>query len=221
MLARPKPPQDDLELLIKEARARQLRRRLLGAAAVAIVAALGLSAYALAIGGGGHAKQTGGSASGGPPLCRSSQLSTSAGFGAAAGTVFDPVEVANTSSHACSLPEGIPHLQLVFRGKVFSIEERPWTTVPSDFGVPAGRVLAPGRKAFVEIAWRDFCPHPAAAPQTGSVTIALRFADGLRTSALQIPPDVPGPSLPWCGEVVRPPPAVGVTRLLRVRRVRR
>ena len=211
MLAPPKPPQDELELLIKEARARQLRRRLLGATGVAIVAALGLGAYALAIGGGGHARQTGDSASGGPPLCRSTQLSTSAGDTAAAGTVFDPVTVANTSGRACSLPEGVPHLQIVFGGKVFPIEERP-TPGLSGQGRPAGRVLAPGRKAWVELYWRDLCPHPAVAPQTGSVTIALRFADGLRTTALQISPDVPVPSLPGCGEIARP--AVAVTRFL-------
>lgn len=40
------PPQDELELLIREARARQLRRRLMGAAAVAAVAAAGLSVWA-------------------------------------------------------------------------------------------------------------------------------------------------------------------------------
>ena len=216
LLAPPKsPPQDDLEALIKEARQRQLRRRLLGAAVVASAAALGLAIHALTDNGG--AKIDAGGRAGGPPLCRSKQLSTSAGDTAAAGTVFDPVVVANTSSHACSLPEGIPHLQIVFRGKVFPIDQRPWRMGLSGFGAPAGRVLAPGRKALVEISWRDFCPHPAAAPRTGSVTLVLRFADGLRTTALQIPPDVPGPSLPGCGEVVRPPQAVGVTRFLRYR----
>jgi hypothetical protein len=51
MVAPPKPPShDELEALIKEARARQLRRRLLGAAGVAIAAALALSAYAVASG---------------------------------------------------------------------------------------------------------------------------------------------------------------------------
>jgi hypothetical protein len=42
------PPQDDLELdlLIREARARQRRRRLIGAAVVALVAATGLSLWA-------------------------------------------------------------------------------------------------------------------------------------------------------------------------------
>ena len=52
MIAPPKPPtNDDLEALIKEARERQLRRRLLGAAGVAIAAVLGLSLYALVAGG--------------------------------------------------------------------------------------------------------------------------------------------------------------------------
>ena len=52
MIAPPSPPaHDELEALIKEARARQLRRRLLGAAGVAIAAALGLSVYAFFSGG--------------------------------------------------------------------------------------------------------------------------------------------------------------------------
>jgi hypothetical protein len=52
MIAPPKPPSyDDLEALIREARERQLRRRLLGAAGIAIAVAIGLSAYALVAGG--------------------------------------------------------------------------------------------------------------------------------------------------------------------------
>jgi Protein of unknown function (DUF4232) len=54
MIAPPRPPpHDELEALIKEARARQLRRRLLGAAGVAITAALGLCIYAFLIEGTG------------------------------------------------------------------------------------------------------------------------------------------------------------------------
>ena len=50
MTAPPKPPpHDELEALIKEARARQLRRRLLGAAGIAVAAATGLSAGAKAV----------------------------------------------------------------------------------------------------------------------------------------------------------------------------
>jgi hypothetical protein len=47
MIAPPRPPShDELEALIKEARARQLRRRLLGAASIATAAAAGLGIYA-------------------------------------------------------------------------------------------------------------------------------------------------------------------------------
>ena len=210
------PPHDESEALIKEARARQLRRRLIGAAVVASAAALGLAVHAVTAGSGAKVDVRRPDASG-PPLCRSAQLSTSAGDTAAAGTVFDPVTVANTSRRACSLPAGVPHVQVVFRGTAVPIKQLPWGFGLSGFGTPARPVLKPGRKAFVEISWRDFCPDPAAAPQTGSVTIALRFADGLRTTALQTQPDVPLPGLPGCGEIVRPPPGVGVTRLLRLR----
>jgi hypothetical protein len=58
MIAPPSlPSHDELEALIKEARARQVRRRLLGAAGVAIVAAAVLSTYALATGGAGRPTQ--------------------------------------------------------------------------------------------------------------------------------------------------------------------
>src|ERR1700754_1785170 len=51
MIAPPKPPDfDELELLIKEARQRQLRRRLLAAAGFTIATALGLSIYVLVMG---------------------------------------------------------------------------------------------------------------------------------------------------------------------------
>jgi hypothetical protein len=51
MIAPPKPPShDELEALIKEARARQRRRRLLGAAGIATAAAAVLGAYALTAG---------------------------------------------------------------------------------------------------------------------------------------------------------------------------
>ena len=79
MIAPPKPQEhEELEALIKEARERQLRRRLLGAAAVAIAAALALAVYAATIGSDGQSGVTGGSPAGGAPLCRSSQLSVAA-----------------------------------------------------------------------------------------------------------------------------------------------
>jgi Protein of unknown function (DUF4232) len=78
MIAPPKPPpsHDELEALIKEARARQLRRRLFGAAGVAIAAASGLVVYAFAIGG----TQPTNTASGGRPLTAAAPCGVAAGW---------------------------------------------------------------------------------------------------------------------------------------------
>jgi hypothetical protein len=214
MIAPPKSPaQNELEALIKEARARQLRRRLLGAAGVAIAAALGLGVYALTIKGGGSAT-IGGSPGTATQVCRSSQLSTSAEFAAAAGTTFLPVAMKNTGNHECVLPKGRPVVQILFRAKRVPIKQQPWSA-PGDFGRTAGRVLSAGSTAVVELSWRDWCPHPATAPTTGNVRLLLRFRDGLRIAALESSPDVPGPALPACDEVVDPPQGVDVSQLLR------
>jgi hypothetical protein len=71
VIAPPEPPsQDELEALIKEARARQLQRRLIGATFVAIATALSLGIYAL-LTGSSHAKASGRPGVASPPLCRS------------------------------------------------------------------------------------------------------------------------------------------------------
>jgi hypothetical protein len=58
MLAPPKPPShDELEALIKEARARQIRRRAAGVGALALAAAVAIVSYSLA---GGNRLQNGG-----------------------------------------------------------------------------------------------------------------------------------------------------------------
>lgn len=213
VVAPPEPPHDDPEALIKEARARQLRRRLVGTAAIAITTALGLGLYALTI-SGSRDGTTRGSPGAAARLCRSSQLSTSAEFTAAAGTTFLPLVMTNTSNLACALPEGRPDVRILFRTKYVPIKQQSWSA-PSAFGSPAEHVLAPGRKGFFELSWRDWCPHPAKAPTTGRVSFVLRFRDGLRITALESSPDVPGPALPACDEVVDPPQAVGVSQLLR------
>ena len=213
-LTPPKPPaQDDLEALIKEARARQLRRRLLGAATIAIAAGLGLGIYALTT-NGVQRRTTGASTRTLPQLCRSSQLSTSAEFQAAGGTTFLPVVLRNTGSRACALPTGRPAVQILFRTKHLPIKRVVWAA-PRDFGYPAGHTLSAGGAARVELSWRDWCPHPAAAPTTGNVRILLHFRDGLQIAALESSPDARGPDLPACDEVVDPPQGVGVSQLLR------
>jgi hypothetical protein len=72
------------------------------------MAALGLGVYAIAIGGNQPAT---GTAQGGPagvPLCRSGQLSASAGFQGATQTMLGGVTIRNTSNAACSLPQRRP-----------------------------------------------------------------------------------------------------------------
>jgi hypothetical protein len=102
------PPQDELELLIREARARQRRRRLLAAAGVAIVAAGALAVSSALGGGGGSAQQRGdGSRVAVASLarCRSDQLRLIAPRipGAAAGTMYEPLTLVNTSASGCAV----------------------------------------------------------------------------------------------------------------------
>jgi hypothetical protein len=117
MIAPPKPPaHDELEALIKEARARQLRRRLIGAAGVAVAAALGLSVYALATGGAQHAA----TASGGGPKAAGAPCNVAAGWRLSlyglwsepTGQHTAPLRVTRVGSESCAL-DGYPKIVLL------------------------------------------------------------------------------------------------------------
>jgi hypothetical protein len=179
MIAPPRPPShDDLEALIKEARERQLRRRLLGAAGVAIVAALGLSVYALTMGSGGRSAIASGSPTGAAPLCRSAQLSGSAGFQGATESMLGGITLQNTSSAACSLPTARPRVSISWHGERLRTKERANPNAPP---WPRAHVLAPGAKAGVYFQWWS-CggsgPKAAVRP-----TFTLRFRPGLLVTA--------------------------------------
>jgi hypothetical protein len=76
VLSPPEPRHDDPELLIREARARQRKRRLVGVAAVVILA-VAVAAYGavdVLSGGASHAPNSAGAAS---PSCRAAQLAIS------------------------------------------------------------------------------------------------------------------------------------------------
>jgi hypothetical protein len=216
MLAPPKPPSvDELELLIREARERQLRRRLLGAAGVAIAAAIGLGIYALMIAGRPGAGASGNPSAAGAPLCRASQLSGSFVPGGAAGNILGGLVLANIGGRACSLPARRPAVHITFRGKPVPTEEGSWG--PNEqFGVPAGHTLRPRAKAMVEIGWRDWCPNLTAAPDSRRATLFLRFRGGLRLAVPETPPDRFA-AVPGCGEAVHPTPRIAVSGLLRYR----
>jgi len=153
MLAPPKPPShDDLELLIKEARERQFRRRLLGTAGVAIAAAIGLSVYAFLAGDGlsNVAQPPANRGRATAPLCAKSQLIATAGFQGATQTMLGGVTLQNTSAAACSLPAARPRLTISWRGKQLLTREKGMPTAPP---WPRAHVLAPGAKADVFFQW--------------------------------------------------------------------
>jgi hypothetical protein len=182
MIAPPKPPaHDEPELLIKEARERQLRRRLLGAAGVAVVAALGLAVYAVTSDGGDQVVS--GSPVGAPPLCHSSDLSTTAGLNGATGTMLGPVTLTNIGGSACSLPTGRPRVRIVWQGRVLPARE----TGGKNFApAPPVHILAPHARAAIFIDWSNWCGKPG----TGTVirpTFQLRWADGLGVNAVDSP----------------------------------
>lgn len=183
MIAPPRPPSDDdLQALIKEARERQLRRRLLGAAGVAFAAALGLSIYASVT--GSSSGRPSGSSPGvrvGAPLCRSSQLAATADGlnGGAFGTMNGPATLTNVSGASCTLPTGRPRVHILWRGRILPTRE---AAEAADDPMPG--VLTPHSKAFIALSWSNWCGDPS----EGTVsrirpTFLLRFAGGLQVSA--------------------------------------
>jgi len=191
MIAPPRPPShDEIEALIKEARARQLRRRLLGATGVAIGAALGLSIYAFVTGGSpanlAQPPASGGRATG--PTCRAAQLAATVGFQGATQTDVGGAEIKNIGDRACSLPAGWPRVRLTTDGKALAVrQQRP---LRNGTPPPPAHVLAPGQQAVVEMQWLNWCGSPHAPVNHGGeplaalkVNFALRFAAGLVVTA--------------------------------------
>jgi hypothetical protein len=213
MIAPPRPPQDDPELLIREARARRRRRHLLIAAAVATAAALGLSIHALA-GSPGNRRATGGAAGAGVRPCRSPQLAVSAlgGAGDGAGNAGASVEIVDTSSHWCALPAGLPAMSFILHGKTAPMHEQLMAPPYSQVGPRAGRILVPGRKVMYMADWSGECPGAAAAQDHGTATVALRFGNGLRVAAPEGTPENI-PIVPGCAGLV-PRPTVLVSPAL-------
>lgn len=173
MIAPPRPPShDELQALIKEARERQLRRRLLGAAGVAITAALGLGVYAFVTGGSpvnlAQPPAQGGRATG--PLCRSSQLSAVAGLQGATQSLAGGAILTNVGKSACSLPLGRPVVRISLNGEILRIRQRHFP-YPMQ-GQPA-RVLAPGAHAVIRMQWWNWCG------KTGAAAMTIQLGHGL------------------------------------------
>jgi hypothetical protein len=199
MIAPPKPQEhEELEALIKEARERQLRRRLLGAAAVAIAAALALGIYAVTF--AGNPSRTAGSNAqhGGGSICRSSELSASAEFNGLAGSLSGSVMIWDTSHSSCSLPRTRPVVLISSPGKQIAIKETVVKPLnPND--VPR---LAGGAMAEVYLEWANWCGKEP-------TSLTLRFGQQLQVTAPLVNTN------PGCmDESTATPSTIEVSRLL-------
>jgi hypothetical protein len=186
MIAPPKPPShDEREALIKEARARQLRRRLLGAAGVATAAALGLSVHAVVTGGSvnGVTQANAGRAS--APFCRSSQLAMSIGGQGATEMVLGGALITN-AGQTCVLPTGRPVVRITWQGKPMHVPQPVPAPGEVQSGTPA-HVLAPGAKSLISMRWGNWCGRRV----SGLPTFRLLFGHQLALSA-------PGLGVPRC-----------------------
>lgn len=208
MLAPPKPPHEEPEALIPEARERQRRRRLLVAASVASVAGLVLLVHALFAGPGANGTSAG-SAGVSAPACRSSQLSFSAfSLGMGMNGLETQMRLTDTGSRACALPAGLPTATVTLNGKPLPARQRLMAPPYDLFGRRAERILEPGRKYYYVLVFGNVgCHRDTAAYQpTGNATAALRFSDGLRLSAQETTPENNGyPIVPLCGEFALSP----------------
>jgi hypothetical protein len=177
MIAPPKPPpEDDLEALIKEARERQLRRRLLGAAGVAIVAALGLGIYALTLGRGASAGGIRAGRAAALSVCRSHQLAATTFLQAATMSGAGPITITNVSDTGCLLPSGIPSVRITCRGSTLAVQERAMKGLQ---GQPV-HLLRPGAEAAVPLVWSNWCGRPQRMVRR---VFYARFPDGLTVRA--------------------------------------
>jgi hypothetical protein len=186
MAARPRPSfPDEREALIREARERQLRRRLLAAAGVAIVAALALAIYALATSrdtSTGIGQPTG---LGGMPRCRTSQISIT--FPMLVG-VLSPgrnglLVMTNKTNTACSLPLRPPRARITWRGTVLTARQEPGRGIVLASWQPLRTVrkLVPGQKAAVSFYWQNWCGRPRNY-RPPFMTVHLRFDSVLAVS---------------------------------------
>lgn len=202
MIAPPRPPaHDELEALIKEARARQLRRRLLGAVGVAIAAAVGLSIYAAFVGrGAGKSAVTSPNPPAGVQLCRSSQLAMSIGGQGSTQMVLGGAVITNTGGQACALPFGRPVVRITWNGRPMRVREPVPTRGEVQSGTPV-HVLAPGAKALVSMRFASWCGFQA----PGLPRFRLIFGHGLALSAAGLGvPRCNAPGSPGLLDVSRP-----------------
>jgi len=213
VVAPPEPPpaRDDLEALIREARARQRRRRLTAAFVVGLAAAAAVGVYDGLAGSGSTnvgSRQRGPAALSPLPRCRSDQLRLTAPkmWGAAAGSLIEDFTLTNSSQTTCAL-SGWPAVQRLGRsGRPIPVALNRW--VYEQHGPAPFRVvrLRPGRAATFPVFGEDW-NHAVdrACPNARTVRVEPPGGGGWLSVGLKIPacsgwsvgPLVPGRRAPW------------------------
>lgn len=125
---------------------------MLGAATIAVAAAIGLAVYALTLGGDANptARNERGPA---VAVCRSSQLAASAELQGGTQSLLGWVTIANTTRAACSLPPGRPAVIVDAAGKPRRIDESRAEPVPPGSAPRA----TPGALGAVHVQWTNWC----------------------------------------------------------------
>lgn len=134
------------------------------------------------------------------PLCQSSQLSGSAGFGGATGSQLGGVTLTNMSQSACALGDTAPQVTISWQGTVMPTQQQPWPTTANDLLHAPVRVLAPDGSAQIDMQWFNWC----AIPSEGTAiqpALRLQFTTGVdvpipKTAQTMTPPRCDAASLP-------------------------
>jgi hypothetical protein len=187
----PPPPQDELELLIREARARQRKRWIGAAASIAVFAGAALGIYSLSAGRSAGPSSVG-RARPAPTLarCRADQLRLSfVSEGVAGGSAGDGFTVTDISPESCTL-RGWPTLTYTFLGgRTLRVHPREVARIFSSQARIHTVVLRPKRSASFHLWSADAAPATMC-PTTTVVRVALPgAARWLSTPA----------AVPYCG----------------------
>jgi len=189
----PRPPsQNELDALIPEARDRQRHRRLVGAAAIAVAAVLGVGIYAVANGARSPGTIGPSLGLGNWPLCRTAQLKTEPvlfiGTLSGGGLGFT-----NIGRSACSLPLGNPRPSLFWDGHRLAVRQIHVAHPFRMGGEPVVHVLGAGRSAQIDFDWRNWCGPPKVTTRH-PMTLRFRFGDAPVVSLRSVP------NPPYCAQ---------------------
>jgi hypothetical protein len=180
VLSPPEPRQDGLELMIREARARQRRRWFLGLGLAAAVAGAALAAFAISTEGrsGAREDQAGPSRIAAAPRCSSGQLRLGRPRfdGAYTAHVVENLTLTNVSPRSCAL-RGWPALEVVMPSgrRVLARAGRVRNSTSSRVVRARAVVLRPGGAASFHAieddgtGLEDVCPRPL--PSASAVVI--------------------------------------------------